>query len=51
MKDNMIDQRLVSISSNYLLHSEPEIRREAALLLGSLFSIMKSRSMASNTTY
>jgi len=51
LKDNMIDQELVRISSEYLLHSEPEIRREAALLLGSLFSVMKGRNMANSTSY
>ena len=41
----------MAIASSYLLHSEVEIRREAALLLGSLFSIMKGRNMAENNTY
>ena len=47
----MIDKNLVSIASSYLLHSEVEIRREAALLLGSLFSIMKGRNLAEKNTY
>jgi hypothetical protein len=43
MKDDMITQGLVSISSAFLHHRGIEIRREAVLLLGSLVTLKRGR--------
>jgi hypothetical protein len=50
-KDIMISKDLVAISSKYLHHSSPEIRRESVLLLGSLTSIMRGREALNNNTF
>ena len=51
MKDQMITQGLVGISSSFLHHKVVEIRREAILLLGSLVNTMRGREFADETTY
>lgn len=50
-KDIMISLKLVSIVSDYLHCTVPEIRREAVNLLGSLVSIMRGRENVSNETF
>jgi hypothetical protein len=42
----MINQGLVGIASAFLHSKVVEIRREAVLLLGSLFTLMNGRSLA-----
>lgn len=47
----MVEMDLVSIASHFLSSSEVAIRRESVLLLGSMFSLMKARDLATPETY
>jgi ACT domain-containing protein len=51
VKMHMVESELVSISSEFLSSTEEAIRRESVLLLGSMFSLMKARSLATPSTY
>ncbi len=51
VKVNMVEMELVSIASHFLSSSEVAIRRESVLLLGSMFSLMKARDLATPETY
>jgi len=49
-KDMMITQGLVEIASGFLTSKHIDVRREAMLLLGSLFSIMRGRERVNEET-